>query len=79
MSTHHVDIIECLCCMAALTALPESSHMHIIILMALITGAWQVHLAVDRAAVTGIAVGFFMRAIELEIGLLVMIETPDLP
>jgi len=74
-----MDIIESLCCVTTFAALPEASRMHIIILMTLITGAGQIHLAVDRSTMTGIAVSLFMRAIKLEIGLPVVVETPYLP
>ena len=74
-----MDVIENLCCVTAFATLSESSQMHIIILMTLVAGTRQIHLAIDRPAVAGIAVSFFMRAIKFEIGLLVMIETPYLP
>ena len=53
--------------------------MHIIPVMALVTGLRQVDLALYRLAMTGITMQALMRTIQREFGLLIVIELPDLP
>lgn len=73
------DIIKCFRGMTAFTTLAKPPQVDIIILMALIAGTGQVQLAFDWLTMTGVTVEFFVRPIEFEIRLLVVVKPPDFP
>ena len=73
------DIVKCFSGMTAFTTLTKPAKVHVIILMTLVTGTGQIQLAFDRLTVTGVAVELFVRPVELEVRLLVVIEPPHFP
>lgn len=65
--------------MAAVTTCAKLPVMLIVSTMAGITGSWRRVDFIHGSYMTAVAMNLFVRAFNLEFGLLVMIEPPDFP